>query len=262
MRSASFFLLSVSLHVAALAYPVTFAQRDHGKAIPVNILPEERHSGGGGDSGESGNSEPKDKSNSHFAARPATAPSVEAKPVNSTRAPQIVAATEGETVSESGVAFSATPAPPHSDVNAALVSTSRITLGGGSGAGGAGLDGNGFGAGSGTGNGNGMGSGPGESGSGVAMTQARYRETPRPEYPDSARRDGREGRVLLRVLVDDQGHSKQVEINSSSGSDALDRAAAEAIKRWRFHPARYGDKPVESWLRIPIEFRLADAKSR
>jgi protein TonB len=41
----------------------------------------------------------------------------------------------------------------------------------------------------------------------------------------------------------------------------LDRAAAEAIKRWRFHPARYGDKAVESWLRIPIEFRLADAKS-
>jgi protein TonB len=52
-----------------------------------------------------------------------------------------------------------------------------------------------------------------------------------------------------------------VEINSSSGDDALDRAAAEAIRRWRFHPARYGDKPVESWLRIPIEFRLADAKS-
>ena len=94
------------------------------------------------------------------------------------------------------------------------------------------------------------------------MTQARYRDTPRPDYPDSARREGHEGRVLLRVLVDDQGRSKRVEINSSSGNEALDRAAAEAIKRWRFHPARYGDKPVESWLRIPIEFRLADANSR
>jgi protein TonB len=51
-----------------------------------------------------------------------------------------------------------------------------------------------------------------------------------------------------------------VEINRSSGSEALDRAAAEAIKRWRFIPARYGDKAVESWIRIPIEFRLADAK--
>jgi periplasmic protein TonB len=65
----------------------------------------------------------------------------------------------------------------------------------------------------------------------------------------------------LRVLVDDQGRTKTVEINSSSGNDALDRAAAEAVKRWHFQPARYDDRAVESWLRIPIEFRLADAKS-
>ena len=68
--------------------------------------------------------------------------------------------------------------------------------------------------------------------------------------------------MLLRVLVDDQGFSKQVEVNRSSGSDTLDRAAAEAIKRWRFYPARYGDKPIESWLRVPIEFRLDDANPR
>ena len=113
------------------------------------------------------------------------------------------------------------------------------------------------GAGRGSGNGNGSSS----SGNGVDLTQARYRDTPRPDYPESARREGREGRVLLRVLVDDQGQSKKVEINISSGSDALDRAATEAIRRWRFHPARDGDKPVESWLRIPIEFHLADAKT-
>jgi protein TonB len=112
---------------------------------------------------------------------------------------------------------------------------------------------------SGTGSGSGNGQGSSENG---ILSQARYRDTPRPDYPESARREGREGRVLLRVLVDDQGRSKQVEINSSSGSAALDGAAAEAISRWRFHPARRGDQPVESWLRIPIEFRLADAKPR
>ena len=113
----------------------------------------------------------------------------------------------------------------------------------------------------GTGFGRGSGNGSGSSGTGMALTQASYRDTPKPAYPESARREGREGRVLLRVLVDDQGRIKQVEINSSSGSDALDRAAAEGIKRWRFHPARYGDKPVETWLRIPVEFRLGDAKT-
>jgi protein TonB len=141
----------------------------------------------------------------------------------------------------------------------AAISTSTDNVANGSGAG---LVGTGSGSrSSSTGFGRGSGNGSGSSGTGIALTQARYRDTPRPDYPESARREAREGRVLLRVLVDDQGHSKQVEISSSSGDDALDRAAAEAIRRWRFHPARYGDKPVESWLRIPIEFRLADAKS-
>jgi protein TonB len=111
------------------------------------------------------------------------------------------------------------------------------------------------------GTGSGSENGVGSSANNIALIRARYRDTPRPEYPESARREGREGRVLLRVLVDDQGRTRTVEINSSSGSHALDRAAAEAIRRWRFHPARYGDRPVESWLRIPVEFRLSDVKS-
>ena len=62
-------------------------------------------------------------------------------------------------------------------------------------------------------------------GKGSALIQARYRDTPKPVYPESARREGREGRVVLRVLVDDQGRSKSSRINRSSGSEALDRAA-------------------------------------
>ena len=135
---------------------------------------------------------------------------------------------------------------------------SDVGLGGANaGAGNTGLGASG--AGSGLGNGN---SGKGLSESSVASTQVRYRDTPRPEYPESARREGRQGSVLLRVLVDEQGRSKRIEINRSSGSDALDRAAAEAIKRWRFVPARHGDEPVESWIRIPIDFSLVDGNAR
>lgn len=90
---------------------------------------------------------------------------------------------------------------------------------------------------------------------------ARYGDTPKPAYPESARREGSEGRVLLRVLIDDQGEAKAVEVSRSSGSDALDQAATSAIKRWRFHPARSGDQPIESWVSIPIDFRLTDAKN-
>jgi TonB family protein len=80
------------------------------------------------------------------------------------------------------------------------------------------------------------------------VSQARYLDTPKPSYPEIARRKGREGRVLLRVLVDDQGRTKTVEINSSSGNEALDRAAAEAVKRWHFQPARYdATKTIEAF---------------
>ena len=112
-----------------------------------------------------------------------------------------------------------------------------------------------------SGAGNGLGIGLGDGSAGAKFVQVSYAYSPKPEYPDRARREGKEGRVLLRVLVDEDGRSKSVEVNRSSGSEALDRAAAEGIKRWRFSPARYGNKPVESWVKIPIDFRLTDANA-
>jgi protein TonB len=261
MRSALFFILSVGLHAAALAYPVTVARRGHSEAIRVIVLPEEAEPGGGGGSGGSGNSAPSGKPKSTFTGRANAAPRIEANAVNANPEPDIAAAAEIETVTESSVAWTWARGFS-SESNMDLVSAKPIGLGGESGAAGSGTGGNGAGTGSGSGFGAALGSRPGGSGSGVIRAEARYRETPRPEYPDSARRHGREGRVLLRVLVDDQGRARQIEINRSSGSDILDRAAAEAMKRWRFYPARAGDKAIESWLRVPIEFRLDDATAR
>ena len=47
---------------------------------------------------------------------------------------------------------------------------------------------------------------------------------------------------------------------ASSGHDMLDQAATEALKKWRFVPARASGKPVETWVKIPIEFQLSNAK--
>jgi protein TonB len=62
------------------------------------------------------------------------------------------------------------------------------------------------------------------------------------------------------VLVDAEGKTKTIQVNLSSGNDALDRAAIDTVTRWRFSPARYGDHPIESWVRIPIDFRLTDVR--
>jgi periplasmic protein TonB len=257
MRLVSFFVLSIAVHAAALAYPVSFGGRSPMELLHVTILPMEPEGMGGMDNGGSGNTARQLDLKPILRRASAVSTKTEPKPKTDS-SPQAIATDPPSTIFEGGIPLAmpnensqASPAPILSSI-ASNGAASSVSASGGNGRGGEGSGSSG--AGSGAGN------GEGTTETGIVLTQARYRETPKPNYPDSARREGREGRVLLRVLVDDQGRSKQVEINSSSGSEVLDRAAAAAIKRWRFHPARYGDQPVESWLRVPIEFRLADAK--
>jgi periplasmic protein TonB len=87
-----------------------------------------------------------------------------------------------------------------------------------------------------------------------------YFNNPRPAYPRLARRNGEEGTVLLRVLVTREGRVARLELDKSSGFPLLDSAALEAVKEWRFVPARKGTESVEDWVRVPIIFRLVDAQ--
>jgi periplasmic protein TonB len=85
---------------------------------------------------------------------------------------------------------------------------------------------------------------------------ADYLHNPAPVYPLVARRNGEQGRVILRVLVTADGQPAQVEVRTSSGSARLDGAALETVQRWRFVPARQGDRPVAAWVLVPISFVL------
>jgi protein TonB len=79
-----------------------------------------------------------------------------------------------------------------------------------------------------------------------------------PTYPRSARRLGIEGTALLRVLVLADGHVGTVTVQKSAGHPDLDRAAADAVRQWRFDPARRGTDAVAMWVLLPVEFRLKD----
>ena len=85
---------------------------------------------------------------------------------------------------------------------------------------------------------------------------AAYLNNPPPAYPPLSRRLGEQGRVLMRVFVDPNGAPAQVEVRESSGHPRLDDAAAAAVRRWRFVPARRGDEPVGAWVLVPISFNL------
>jgi protein TonB len=82
---------------------------------------------------------------------------------------------------------------------------------------------------------------------------------PAPRYPEAARRAGEQGTVTLRVLVTREGLPARVAVERSSGSSGLDRAAREAVKAWRFAPAAQGGERIESWMLVPVVFRLEAA---
>lgn len=84
-----------------------------------------------------------------------------------------------------------------------------------------------------------------------------YRDASPPAYPRDALRNGIEGTVQLRVLVDETGHVLDVQIERSSGDHQLDTAAREhVLHRWLFQPAQRNGVPMRAWGRVPIEFRL------
>jgi len=85
---------------------------------------------------------------------------------------------------------------------------------------------------------------------------AAYLLNPPPRYPLVARRNGEQGTVTLRVLVTRDGVPASVNVEKTSGSGHLDSAALEAVRTWRFAPARQGVQPVEAWVLVPIVFRL------
>lgn len=89
-----------------------------------------------------------------------------------------------------------------------------------------------------------------------ASADAGYLRNPAPRYPDFAQQQGWEGTVILNVNVLPNGKPKAVEIKQSSGRKILDDSAIQAVKRWSFVPAKLGDTPTESWVEVPIDFRL------
>lgn len=81
-----------------------------------------------------------------------------------------------------------------------------------------------------------------------------------PKYPIPELKRGIEGTVMLRILVGTDGTPLQVDIERSSGSRGLDRAAREhVLKKWRFQPAMQDGVPVQAWGRVPIVFTLGRA---
>ncbi|MGE0764327.1 MAG: TonB family protein [Bdellovibrionales bacterium] len=71
-----------------------------------------------------------------------------------------------------------------------------------------------------------------------------------PQYPSVARRNGKQGQVLLQYYVTQQGSVKDVRIEKSSGVPELDREAVRAVAQYRYVAGQ------EGWTSHPVVFSL------
>ncbi|HZQ67883.1 MAG TPA: energy transducer TonB [Terriglobales bacterium] len=126
-------------------------------------------------------------------------------------------------------------------------------FGGGIGSGSGGGVGSGHGPGVGPGEGGGIGGGIYKVGGGVSAPRPIYQ--PDPEYSEEARRAKYQGTVILYVVVGPDGRPHDIRIVRSLGM-GLDEKAIEAVKTWRFDPARKNAQPVSVQISVEVTFRL------
>ncbi|MGN6224732.1 energy transducer TonB [Pseudoxanthomonas sp.] len=78
---------------------------------------------------------------------------------------------------------------------------------------------------------------------------------PSPQYPASALRAGIGGTVMVRAELDASGQPVDVDVIRRSGNRDLDRAAVQAVRKWRFEPAMRNGKGVASTVQVPVDFK-------
>jgi protein TonB len=113
--------------------------------------------------------------------------------------------------------------------------------------------GEGTGAGIGPGSGGGTGGGPYRPGSGITAPGL-LREV-KPDYTEEARRRGVEGDVVLEIVVRSDGSVGNVRLMQGLGG-GLDQRAIDAVRQWKFSPARRFGTPVDVMVEVAVEFKL------
>lgn len=77
-----------------------------------------------------------------------------------------------------------------------------------------------------------------------------------PAYPPLSRRLGEEGKLVLRVELDESGRVNIAQVVNSSGFKRLDEAAMVAVKTWRCNPPQRNGQPVRAIALQPFNFVL------
>ncbi|MDT8071216.1 MAG: energy transducer TonB [Terriglobia bacterium] len=80
-------------------------------------------------------------------------------------------------------------------------------------------------------------------------------KAPDPQYSKEALKKKIEGTVVLWVVIGPDGVPKDVRVQRSLGY-GLDQEAIEAVKKWKFKPAKLKGQPVTVQVNVEVNFRL------
>jgi periplasmic protein TonB len=141
------------------------------------------------------------------------------------------------------------------------LNTGGEKVGLGSGGIGTGTGGGGKGSGAGGGSGGGSGGGGGEGGIGNTRFGAadgpQFLHHEMPEYPSSAKRRKKEGKVLIIVTIDKKGRLINTEVAEAT-DQTFAQSAIEALKRSTFKPAKRNGVPIACRAALPVRFALQE----
>jgi len=88
---------------------------------------------------------------------------------------------------------------------------------------------------------------------GISAPHATY--YPDPKYSPEAEEFKRQGTVVLRLVVDSSGATRDVQIQRPLGL-GLDEKAVTAVSAWKFDPAQKGGQPVSVVVTVEVSFHL------
>ena len=82
-----------------------------------------------------------------------------------------------------------------------------------------------------------------------------------PWYPELLKLAGIEGKVFLKVVIDQSGKVESAEVLKTT-DERFNQAAIEAMKKWEFSPAMKDGKPIKSEVTVPFRFVLAEKSDK
>lgn len=77
-----------------------------------------------------------------------------------------------------------------------------------------------------------------------------------PEYPESARTTGEEAKVVLKIVVEQDGRVGRIQV--LKGAEPFVAAAIAAVQTWTYEPARLEGEPLAVFKIVNITFALRD----